>query len=153
MNSNGNMESEKAASIVADRDDTNTTLEITHKQFEKWKEVSEVKYISKGLVKDANRSFKPSELPDSIVWNIFNRSDRDAVFPEKKPTESMIKKAVDWIKIFKKYVMETMKEMAKDEYIRIFNTSKFACLRKSNVAVVDWNELRNILRDETSKEV
>ena len=145
---------EKPSPTVADKDDTNTTLEIDYKQFQKWKEGSEVKYISKDLVKDANRSIQMSELADSIVWNIFNfRSHRDAVFPEKKPTEGMITKAFNWIKIFKKYVMEVMKEMAKDDYIQTFNTAKFACLCKSNVAVVDWGELKNILRDETSKEV
>lgn len=48
--------------------------------------------------------------------------------------------------------METIKEIAKDKYIRTFNTLKIACLRESDAAVVDWSELKNILRDERSKE-
>lgn len=83
MSSDGNSQPEKSSPTVADKANASTTLEIVHKEFQKWKECSEVKRISKDLVKDANRSIKMSELADSAVWNIFNvQSHRDAVFPE-----------------------------------------------------------------------
>ena len=110
------------AQKLADNNKKNLLIKTDKEDFKKWMEEEDVKYISKELVETPNRKVKISKLSDGIVWNIFNlRSDKDAVFPEKKTNAVMVAKACKWITDFQCYAMQVMKEDVKNKYIDIFN--------------------------------
>ena len=126
--SSENNEQEKETGSVAEKNDTNTDIEVKKEDFNKWIMEDDMKYMSKEIIESADRKIKEDELSDTIVWNIFNlRSENNAVFPVEKPNEIMFVKALHWIKVFRSYVVEVIKN-TKNEYIEIFNTSEFECL-------------------------
>ena len=152
--SSENNEQEKETGSVAEKNDTNTDIEVRKKDFNKWIMEDDMKYMSKEIIESTDRKIKEDELPDTIVWNIFNlRSSYNAVFPVEKPNQRMFAMAYNWITVFRSYVIDVMSKHIRNEYIQIFNTSEFECLRGGNRAVVNWKEVTSLMKDETSKEV
>ena len=152
--SSENNEQDKDTGGLAGKNDTNTVIEVNKEDFNKWIMEDDMKYMSKEIIENTDRKINEDELLDTIVWNIFNlRSSYNAVFPVEKPNQRMFAMAYNWITVFRSYVIEVMSKEIRNQYIQIFNTSEFECLRGGIRAVVNWKEVTSLMKDETSKEV
>ena len=148
-----NCDARKPEATLCEENDNTTTIEGSKEDFQNWKVESEKKIVSKKVIPSKVGKITNDMWNDDVVWNIFNlRGGNNTIYPDTKPTNSMVLKALQWSTIFRSYVLGVMKNWVVDEYIKIFNQPKWKCLQGNN-EVLQWSELCLKLKDRVDEKV
>lgn len=147
--------SDKAAEAPFHKDtDSTTTIETNKEDFNKWAKETKEKCVDKQIITSPNYKIDIGKIGEGIVWNIYNlRCDQNAVFPNYQPTGAMKCGAKLWMEAFRSYTLESMKNYAMDQYVRLFNSPTWKKLRGNTGLIYSFNEIVEKMKDMESEEV
>ena len=130
-------------------------VEIKKEDFKGWMLDTSTRHIINNVVINHHRAVKLEMVSDTVAWNIANLTQPiDWQIPQTAVDLKTKKKAVEWIKHFKSYAMSDMKKKWESEYVKLFNSEKYTCLREGcNSNVLSFKCIREMTKTNTTGEV
>ena len=138
------------------RDNVASHIVETNKlDFSGWMQDTSTRHIINNVVVNHKRAVKLEMVSDTVAWNIANLTQPlDWQIPQTAVDLKTKKKAVEWIKHFKSYAMGNMKKKWECEYVKLFNSEKYNCLREDcNSTVFSFKCIREITKTNTTGDV
>ena len=122
--------------------------------FKSWKSEDHFKNIVPNVCVSYNKKVNVDMVSDAVAWNITNlRQPLDWPLPTETVAPGAKVKSVIWIQLFKSYVMKYMKDKVKSNYLILFNSEKYRCLRSNHSILMNYKEMCRILSPVTSESV
>ena len=132
-----------------------TVEECCSNDFKKWQQGTDKRHIINNVIVDYKGKVTVAMISDAIAWNICNLTKSiNWKLPEQIITPSAKVKSVQWIKFFKKYVLDYMKKQWMAQFVRIFHLPKFNCLRSDNSTnMLSFKRICDMTKNSQSFEV
>ena len=124
-------------------------LDITN-----WVNDTSIRYVRKQLITTVNEridgGIEAKNVGDNVVWNLIHIHEKEFRVREEAVPTMLKEAAAQWLKRFRKQVIEQMKQIVETKYLEAGNSEDFIDLQVEKFQFRSYSDLREQTRHENS---